>query len=337
VIRRFGIGVIWFLLVVLLAGETSFGQQAFVTVLDQKNQEPVPYAHVCYEGLISGSPNYCTTSMEGKAVNDIKERSLLAISFVGFKTFYDTIMPGESVTIMLVPTVLNMDEVVVTAQYTPERADKSIYKIEVINAREIELKAATNMADLLKDQVSMNVRQDGVLGTSLNIQGLSGENVKFLMDGVPMIGRMNGNFDLNQINLNNVDHIEVIEGPMSVIYGSNALAGVVNIITKENKTASLSTTANGYYESVGTWNFDGSVAMNLGKNSFGLSGGRNFFGGYSPSSDTGRSLVFKPRRQYFVDGYYAYTLEKLKIGKETVVAPAEAATGNPSEPEQSVS
>ena len=311
-IRRNGIGVFWFLFI-LLTVETSFGQQDFISVLDEKSREPVAYAHVCFEGLKNGLPKYCTTSIEGKAVNDVKEESKLAISFIGYETFRDTIRPGESPTILLKPTILNMDEVVVTAQYTPERADKSIYKINVINAREIELKAATNMADLLKDEVSMNVTQQGVLGTSLKIQGLSGENVKFLMDGVPMIGRMNGNFDLNQINLNNVDHIEVIEGPMSVIYGSNALAGVVNIITKENNSANLSTIFNTYYESVGTWNFDGSVAMNLDRSSFGVAGGRNFFGGYSPSSDTGRSVIFKPRRQYFADGYYAYTLDKLKI------------------------
>ena len=95
--RHFGIGVFWFLLVVLLTGEQSLGQQVFITVLDQKNREPVAFAHVCYEGLQSGSPKYYTT------------------------------------------------------QYTPGRADKSIYKVEVINARQIELKAATNMTDLLKD------------------------------------------------------------------------------------------------------------------------------------------------------------------------------------------
>ena len=53
---------------------------------------------------------------------------------------------------------------------------------------------------------------------------------RILVDGVPVIGRLDGNIDLSQINLENVDHIEIVEGPMSVIYGSNALAGVVNFI-----------------------------------------------------------------------------------------------------------
>ena len=124
-------------------------------------------------------------------MNEVQEISKIAVSYMGYTTYADTIKPGQSIEIHLNPKVLNMDEVVVTAQYTPERADKSIYKVEVINSRQIEQKAATNMADLLKDQSSMRVTQEGVLGTSLRIQGMSGENVKFLQDGVPLIGRMN--------------------------------------------------------------------------------------------------------------------------------------------------
>lgn len=250
--------------------------------------------------------------MDGIVPNEVNEISKIAISYMGFATYIDTIDPGQSIEIQLRPKVLNMDEVVVTAQYTPERADKSIYRVEVINARQIEQKAATNMADLLKDQATMRVTQDGVLGTSLRIQGMSGENVKFLQDGVPLIGRMNGNFDLNQINLFNVDHVEVIEGPMSVIYGSNALAGIINIITKENKTSLLNISANAYAESVGVYNFDGAVSVNHKKNGFSFDGGRNFFGGFSPV-DTSRAQIFKPRRQYFFDGYYTFTAERLKL------------------------
>jgi len=297
----------------LLAVTIGYGQKAFIRVYDQKSHEPVAFAHVCFQGLKSGSPKYSLTSLEGSVPNDITETSRIAISYVGYSTYNDTLKPGQSVDVRLVPKVLNMDEVVVTGQYTPERADKSIYKIEVINSRQIEQKAAGNMADLLKNQSNMRVTQDGVLGTSLKMLGMSGENVKFLQDGVPLIGRMNGNFDLNQINLNNTDHVEVIEGPMSVIYGSNALAGVINIITKENKASLLNVTANSYLESVGAYNFDGSVSFNKKKNSFSLDGGRNFFGGFQAPGDDPRNVTFKPRRQYFTDGYYMFTTDKLKL------------------------
>ena len=299
-------------LISLLAVTTGYGQKAVIKVIDQKSKESVPFCHVCFEGLKSGSPRYSLTSLEGTVTNDVKEISKIAISYMGYLTFTDTVRPGQSLEVQLKPKVLNMDEVVVTAQYTPERADKSIYKINVINSRQIEQKAATNMAELLKDQPSMQVGQDAIFGTTLKMQGLSGENVKFLMDGVPMIGRMNGNFDLNQINLYNVDHIEVIEGPMSVIYGSNAIAGVINIITKENKASLLNATANAYCESVGVYNFDGSVSVNKNHHGFSVDGGRNFFGGYSPE-DTSRSQAFKPRRQYFADGYYNFSTSVLKL------------------------
>lgn len=303
-------GLFFSLLVVTL----GYGQKTFIKVIDQKNREPVAFAHVCLEGLKSGTPKYCLTTIDGTVDNDVREKSKIAVSYVGYKTLIDTISPGQSKTLELRPTVLNMDEVVVTAQYTPERADKSIYKVEVINARQIEQKAATNMAELLQDQSNMRVSQDGVLGTSLRIQGLSGENVKFLQDGVPLIGRMNGNFDLNQLSLYNVDHVEVIEGPMSVIYGSNALAGVVNIITKENKTSILSATANGYYESIGQYNFDASISSSIKKHGFALDGGRNFFGGWeNPNDIIGRDLTYKPRRQYFFNGYYLFSGTNLKL------------------------
>jgi outer membrane receptor for ferrienterochelin and colicins len=297
----------------LLAVTAGYGQKAFIKVIDQKSHEPVAFAHVCFEGLKSGSPKYSLTSIEGTVTNEIKEVSRIAVSYMGYATYNDTVKPGQSVEIQLRPKVLNMDEVVVTAQYTPERADKSIYKVEVINARQIDQKAATNMSDLLKYQLTMRVTQDGVLGTSLRIQGMSGENVKFLQDGVPLIGRMNGNFDLNQINLFNTDHVEIIEGPMSVIYGSNALAGVINIITKENKSSLLNVAANAYAESAGVYNFDGSLSFNHKRHGFSIDGGRNFFAGNSEVTTDVLDNQYKPRRQYFSDGYYSYSTDILKL------------------------
>lgn len=299
-------------LLCLLAVTVTYGQKTLIKVIDQKTKEPVAFCHVCLEGLKTGTPKYCLTSAEGQAEIEFREPSKIVISYVGYRTYTDTIQPGEKITIEMKPSVTNMDEVVVTAQYSPERADKSIYRVAVITSRQIEQKAATNMADLLKDQPAMRVGQDAIFGTTLRIQGLSGENVKFLMDGVPMIGRMNGNFDLTQINLYNVDHVEVIEGPMSVIYGSNALAGVINLITKENKNSFLNTAANFYYETVGSYNVDGSVTINRKKHGFSLDGGRNFFDGFT-IYDSSRAQMFKPKRQYFFDSYYSYTSNKFKI------------------------
>jgi outer membrane receptor for ferrienterochelin and colicins len=300
------------LMVMLLITSASFGQQAAIIIIDAKTKEPIPFAHVSFEGLNNPVLKHYVSDVDGKVPNVISETSKIAVSYVGYETLTDTIQPGASSTLLLVPAVLNMSEVVVTAQLTPEKADKSIYKINVINSRQIELKAATNLTDLLNTESNMRLSQGGVLGTSLSLQGLSGENVKFLIDGVPIVGRLNGNIDLNQLNLYNVDHVEIIEGPMSVIYGSNAIAGVVNIITKENKNSSVSAFANAYFESVGVYNFNAGGALSKKNSHFSLDLSRNFFDGYT-TVDSVRSMQWIPRLQYNVDAYYLYSGNKTRI------------------------
>jgi outer membrane receptor for ferrienterochelin and colicins len=296
----------------LLIACRTYSQQGFITVTDKKSKEPVAFAHVRFDGLKSHSMKYDLTTIDGKVKNDVTEPTKITVTYVGYTTCVDTILPGQSLTIAFNPAVLNMDEVVVTAQYEPVRLDKSIYPIEVVTSQEISQRAAMNVADLLKNEANMNVTQNGVFGTSLTMQGMSGENVKFLVDGVPLIGRMNGQFDLNQINLFNIDHVEIVEGPMSVIYGSNATAGVVNLITKENKISSFSTSANIYTESVGMFNVDASVSANIKQHGFSITGGRNFFGGYSSDANT-RAQEFLPHRQYFFNGYYVYNHKNIRV------------------------
>lgn len=296
----------------LLAGFFSSGQQAVVRVEDGKTGQPVAFAHVCFQSLDGGKEYHGITQEDGTVINPALTRSVVAVSYVGFETLYDTIEPGVPVTLSMKPKVLEMNEVVITAQYAPQRADQSIYKVKVISSRQIEQKAANNLNDLLSSELNIRISQDGALGTSMSLQGLSGEHVKFLVDGVPVIGRMNGNIDISQLNLYNVDHIEVIEGPMSVVYGSNALAGVINIITKENKNTRINAFAKGYMESVGVYDFDLGASYKVKDHVFSFSGGRNFFDGYS-ENDSMRSMQWKPKRQYFLDGYYLYSRPKIKF------------------------
>jgi len=298
--------------IILLAPWYAMGQQSMINIVDDKTDEPVPFAHVLFESSEDNEQKHLVTGFDGEVANDIEIRSFITISYIGYTTLYDTIDPGKSYTLHLKPSIQHIDEVVVTAQYAPERVDKSIYKVDVIGHRQIEQKAANNLTELLNTETNMRITQDGALGSGLSIQGLSGEHIKFLIDGVPVIGRLNGNIDISQLNLYNADHIEIIDGPMSVIYGSNALAGVVNIITKENKNDKFSAHVNTYLESVGVYNFDGGISSRFGNHSFSVSGGRNFFDGYS-ETDSLRSEQWKPKRQYFIDGYYLFKKNSLSL------------------------
>ncbi len=300
------------LLIMAVSGSSvSLGQAALIRLTDSKTREPVSYATVLFTDLNNKTEFFRISDIKGSVPNPVKNKSMVKITCIGYTAVTDTVAPGKSYNIALSPTIFSLNEVVVTGSFQPQRADKSIYDITVVDHRKIEEKAATNLKDILQNQVNLTVNQDPALGSSLKIKGLSGNNVKILVDGVPVIGRMGGNIDLSQLSLYNIDHIEMVEGPMSVIYGSDALAGAINLITKENKTSNFGLAANSYYETAGTYNFDANVNFRRKRHSISISGGRNFFGGFS--TDTLRSQTWMPKEQYNGDIYYLYSHDKARI------------------------
>lgn len=129
-----------------------------------------------------------------------------------------------------------IEEVVLTGQYTQQSINKSIYKVEVIDAQQIKNMAATNVADVLNQSLNILITSDRNSGNSTaSLLGLGGEYTKILIDNIPVVGDvgLGNNIDLTKLNINNVERIEVVRGSMGVDYGSNAVAGVINIITKK--------------------------------------------------------------------------------------------------------
>lgn len=142
--------------------------------------------------------------------------------------------------------------------------------------------------------------------------GLNGSNVKIMIDGVPVIGRLNGQIYLSQITMDNVEHIEIIEGPMSVVYGNNALAGTINIITHRNKYFNTEINLNAGYEDVKKYESALNISQKLGKNNFNLSGNYSDFQGVDfDKSD--RSLEWKPKHQYNINAGYILNLKNWDI------------------------
>ncbi|RYY37613.1 MAG: TonB-dependent receptor [Sphingobacteriaceae bacterium] len=131
----------------------------------------------------------------------------------------------------------NLNEVVITGQYEPQSLKNSVYMVRTITSEQIRLRSATKVQEVLSDQLGVLFSYDPALGTSdVSLMGVSGQRLKILLDGVPLFDRNDARESLNQIDVNNVDRIEIVEGPMSVSYGSDALGGVINIITKKSIT-----------------------------------------------------------------------------------------------------
>jgi outer membrane receptor for ferrienterochelin and colicins len=150
--------------------------------------------------------------------------------------------------------VNDLEEVVVTGQYNPQSVDKSVFEVEVITEREIAQMAGNNLADVLSQTLNMTIVPNAGEGSSgVEMFGFDSEYVKILVDGVPIIGDQGfGNaIDITQINLDDIQQIEIIEGAMGVQYGANAVTGVVNIITKKSARSKWQITGYAQEESIG--------------------------------------------------------------------------------------
>lgn len=127
--------------------------------------------------------------------------------------------------------------VVLTGQYSPQSVDKSVFEVEVLSRQDIEKMAGNTLEDVLTQNLNLNIMPNSSEGRSgLQQFGFDSEYIKILVDGIPVIGDEGfGNaIDISQINLDDIQQIEIIEGAMGVQYGSNAVTGVVNIITKKS-------------------------------------------------------------------------------------------------------
>lgn len=301
-----------------------------IQIFSAKDSLPVPYANLYIKNSFI---SFGKTSNDKGIVtfhsNEDDSTLYTLMSYAAGFEKYSKVMMGIEVNhlkrIYLLPVNMNLGEVVITAQYTPTQVDQSVQKVQIIDRKKIDEMGAVNLKDVMSNQLNVRLQQDNVLGSGMSLQGVSGENIKILMDGVPVIGRLNGNIDMSQINLNNVDHIEFIEGPLSVQYGTNALAGTINIISKRAISKKLTADLTSYYESIGTYNLNGGLTFYHKKNYIQVTGGRNYFDGWNPDdtpfyfakshiADSTRYKQWKPKEQYFAGLSYQYNFKKLTAG-----------------------
>lgn len=144
---------------------------------------------------------------------------------------------GEIKTEIISPDslVYNMDEIVVTATRTPLMLKETPVITRVITAKEIDRRGVATLQEALEGELAGVEFHQAGYGSSLSFQGLDARYVLFLIDGERMAGETYGNVDYARIPVANIDRIEIVKGASSVLYGSNAMGAVVNIITKMPK------------------------------------------------------------------------------------------------------
>ena len=187
------------------------------------------------------------TAADGLVVMPDKGIYEATIKKIGFELKKIELESNAQTTIVLKEIPNDLEEFVVTGEYEKTSTSNSVQKVRVLDQKRIQAQGAVNLKDLLSNELNVRISQDNILGAGLSLQGISGQNIKILIDGVPVVGRVNGNIDLTQLNLNNIERVEIIEGPMSVVYGTDALGGVINLISKKPAKASVSGNLQSYF------------------------------------------------------------------------------------------
>ena len=126
-----------------------------------------------------------------------------------------------------------LDEVVVTATRTEREMGALPMPVTVVGKAQIKSIGSVRLQDVLTEQTGLLVvPQVNAQGSGLQLQGFNPDYTLILLDGEPIIGRYTGSLELSRIAVGNIRQIEIVKGPSSSLYGSEALAGVVNIITE---------------------------------------------------------------------------------------------------------
>ena len=133
-----------------------------------------------------------------------------------------------------------LERVVVTGTRTPKLLASSPVKIDVVDKAEIARLSKGTLRQVLEVMPGVVVRRSQKDGYNVQLNGFNGDHVLVLINGQPIISPTGSSVDLDQISVANIKQIEIVRGAASVLYGSSAMGGVINIITEKVEGAQFS-------------------------------------------------------------------------------------------------
>ncbi|GAB5523772.1 MAG: hypothetical protein Roseis2KO_16440 [Roseivirga sp.] len=301
---------------ILFTAHSLHGQS--FTFLDRSTGKRLEGVLISIEEASSGQVYTAITNGKGEAsFSSLQFPVFLQARHLSYNLLQDTLSNSKAYNFELTPLINQLADFVVTGQFSTQSTTRSVFSVKVIDKDQIQARNAVSLSEALNNSLNIRLSEDLALGSSTaSLLGTSGQNVKILLDGVPVVNRNgNGNnADLSQINLNLIERIEIVEGPMAVNYGANALAGVINLITKKEAAARSEITVSLLEESTG--------------NEYGLDAGRhvqnltlhhkissvlsaqlglqhNHFAGFSGSAAP-RQYEWNPKRQWQTNSLIRY-------------------------------
>jgi len=243
-------------------------------VVDAETGRPI--ANVNIRDISTGK--VVATNQRGAFV--LSDISPQEVRIVASHVAYDTgdtlrVTPGGFLEIRLTPTPWVLNDVVVTGTRSPHLLKDVPVQTEVISRRDFQRSGAKSVDEALESAIGVQINED-VSGLGATIRGIEGDRVLVLIDGERAVGRVRGSIDLGQYSLANVEKIEVVKGTGSTLYGSDAMGGVINIITRRPPTTDRNLSI---YADLGTHtSYNPSVLYESGNPRWGYSLDAKFFG-----------------------------------------------------------
>ena len=213
-------------------------------------------------------------------------------------------------------SVTKLEEVVVTATRTKRNLSSLPLPTSIITSEAISKAGSTRLSEILFEQTGLVTIPDFGGAEGIQVQGLDAAYTLILIDGVPLVGRSAGTLDLSRVSVGNIERIEIVKGASSSLYGSEALAGVINIITKKPKNDIVTGNVSYRYASFNT--SDANANLTFKKNKFSGSIFGNYYAtnGYDLNENTPEQTV-EPFHNFTIQPKFYYDFSqnvKLTIG-----------------------
>lgn len=221
----------------LLLQLSALGQNELkIELLSSQNGEPVPFAKV----MIRSKKLFALSEVDGTATlqNVPAGTHQIEVSATGFDPYSETVsVNGNRVLkIELKPEFQAIDEIVISGTMKEVSKKESTVNVEVYSPKFFKKNPSPSVYDALQNingvrpQLNCNICNTG----DIHINGLEGPYTMVLIDGMPIVSSLSSVYGLSGIPNSLVDRIEVIKGPASTLYGSEAIGGVINVITKRS-------------------------------------------------------------------------------------------------------
>ena len=219
-----------------MTNATAQDKQAEVSGTVTYNGDPIPFANI----YVKNGTNGTSTDIDGKfTLNVPSGTSAIVVQSQGFRTQTKQISSEteiiQEVNFSLVEDVLGLEEVVVSATRNRISKKEAPVIVNVLSPKLFQATQSISLADGLNYQpgvrVETNCQNCGF--TQVRLNGLGGQYTQILVNSRPVFSALNGVYGLEQIPVSIIDRVEVVRSGGSALFGSNAIAGTINVITKE--------------------------------------------------------------------------------------------------------